>query len=220
MFTLSISQNDKPYKEIKFSLGTVTLGRRVDNQVRLEETTVSGYHAKLTTLNGPTFIQDLGSTNGTFVNRQRIGKRALKDGDEIAIGPYRLVYHINVQPEKPRVIEPTVTEQQADTPQPRETGRHPDTVFKPNDEYAPRKEPFDIEQALKATRSGKKDDAGRPVIPEGIQWVAQDAYGTWWGYEGKPSPGKDGWNPLKLTSFIRIGEAEPNPEWDKSLRKI
>lgn len=216
MFTLSVSHKDKPYKEITFSLGTVTLGRRVDNQVRLDDITVSGHHAKLVTLNGPTFIQDLGSTNGTYVNGQRIGKRALGDGDEITIGPYRLIYHISKQTEKSRDSETSATGPRADTPQTDADADAPDTAFQANSEYE-RREPFDIEQALRNSRSGKGDLS---LIPEGIQWIAQDAYGIWWGYEQRPFPGKDGWNPLKLTSFIRIGEAEPNPEWEKTLREI
>jgi hypothetical protein len=69
-----------------------TIGRSPDCDVFLDDVTVSRRHAVLTR-NGPRFVlQDLGSLNGTFLNRHRIESAELADGDEVQIGKYRLIF--------------------------------------------------------------------------------------------------------------------------------
>ncbi len=72
-----------------FSLqpGTQTLGRSPDNQIVIAESTVSKQHAQITVQSEGTWIRDLGSSNGTFVNGQRISESTwLKPGDTLQIG--------------------------------------------------------------------------------------------------------------------------------------
>ena len=70
-----------------------TIGRSPDNDVFLDDVTVSRKHAVLVDRGGEYVIEDLGSLNGTFVNRRRIesGTR-LESGDEVQIGKYRLSF--------------------------------------------------------------------------------------------------------------------------------
>jgi hypothetical protein len=70
-----------------------TIGRSPDNDVFLDDVTVSRKHAVLVDDDGDYLIEDLGSLNGTFVNRRRIesGTR-LESGDEVQIGKYRLSF--------------------------------------------------------------------------------------------------------------------------------
>jgi pSer/pThr/pTyr-binding forkhead associated (FHA) protein len=70
-----------------------TIGRSPDNDVFLDDVTVSRKHAVLLDRGGEYVIEDLGSLNGTFVNRRRIesGTR-LESGDEVQIGKYRLSF--------------------------------------------------------------------------------------------------------------------------------
>jgi pSer/pThr/pTyr-binding forkhead associated (FHA) protein len=71
---------------------TTTIGRSPDCDIFLDDVTVSRQHAVLRR-NGDAFvIEDQGSLNGTFVNRQRIESAELSDGDEVQVGKYRLTF--------------------------------------------------------------------------------------------------------------------------------
>jgi hypothetical protein len=70
-----------------------TIGRSPDNDVFLDDVTVSRKHAVLVQSDGEFEIEDLGSLNGTFVNRRRIDAATrLQSGDEVQIGKYRLSF--------------------------------------------------------------------------------------------------------------------------------
>ena len=70
-----------------------TIGRSPDNDIFLDDVTVSRKHAVLVQTGGEIQIEDLGSLNGTFVNRRRIDSAArLESGDEVQIGKYRLSF--------------------------------------------------------------------------------------------------------------------------------
>ncbi len=71
---------------------TVTIGRGLDNDIILEDTRVSRKHAQLRYRQRRFWLIDLGSTNGTFVNGERIAERALRDGDIVSLGGLELVF--------------------------------------------------------------------------------------------------------------------------------
>jgi sulfur carrier protein ThiS len=71
------------------------VGRGLDNDIILEDSRVSRYHAQLNYRARRFYISDVGSTNGTFVNGERIGDHALRDGDVISLGGLELVYREN-----------------------------------------------------------------------------------------------------------------------------
>ncbi len=70
----------------------MSVGRRPDADVFLDDVTVSRDHAVIVRRGGEYFLDDLGSLNGTYVNRQRVDSRKLEDGDELQIGKYKLTY--------------------------------------------------------------------------------------------------------------------------------
>lgn len=70
----------------------MTIGRRPDSDVFLDDVTVSRDHALLVARQGGYFLDDLGSLNGTYVNRSRIESRRLEDGDELQVGKYKLTF--------------------------------------------------------------------------------------------------------------------------------
>ncbi|HUR84998.1 MAG TPA: FHA domain-containing protein [Solirubrobacteraceae bacterium] len=69
-----------------------TIGRRPDSAVFLDDVTVSRDHALIVRRGGDWHLDDLGSLNGTYVNRHRIETHKLADGDELQIGKYKLTF--------------------------------------------------------------------------------------------------------------------------------
>jgi hypothetical protein len=70
----------------------ITVGRRPDSDVFLDDVTVSRDHAVVVRRGGDHFLDDCGSLNGTYVNRRRIESHRLADGDELQIGKYKLAF--------------------------------------------------------------------------------------------------------------------------------
>jgi hypothetical protein len=70
----------------------LTIGRRPDSDVFLDDVTVSRDHAILVRRGDAYHLDDCGSLNGTYVNRRRIDSHRLSDGDELQIGKYKLAY--------------------------------------------------------------------------------------------------------------------------------
>jgi predicted component of type VI protein secretion system len=67
-----------------------TIGRLADNDVRIDNPTVSGHHSLIINILNDSFLEDLNSTNGTYVNGKLIKKHALQHGDVITIGRHQL----------------------------------------------------------------------------------------------------------------------------------
>ena len=79
-------------RPIPLGAPVITLGRLPDNMVVLPHPQVSGHHARLEQVPGGYQLVDLRSTNHVYVNAQRVSRQPLKPGDEIRIGPFRLIY--------------------------------------------------------------------------------------------------------------------------------
>jgi pSer/pThr/pTyr-binding forkhead associated (FHA) protein len=71
---------------------TTTIGRKPNNDIYIDNLSVSGKHAQLITVRGDSFLEDLGSTNGTYVNGKLIKKHILIHGDNITLGKYQITY--------------------------------------------------------------------------------------------------------------------------------
>jgi len=69
-----------------------SIGRRPDSAVFLDDVTVSRDHALIVRRGGDWHLDDLGSLNGTYVNRHRIETHRLDDGDELQVGKYKLTF--------------------------------------------------------------------------------------------------------------------------------
>lgn len=78
----------------RFLLDTdlVTAGRHPESEIFLDDVTVSRRHAEFDRAGDDFSVRDVGSLNGTYLNRDRIDQVALTDGDEVQIGKYRLVF--------------------------------------------------------------------------------------------------------------------------------
>lgn len=89
---LIVSRDERTVGEIPLNRRFLTLGRHGSNDVRIPGRLVSRHHAQVTTLGRNSFLVDLNSLNGTFVNGRAIRQALLREGDSIAIGDYILRY--------------------------------------------------------------------------------------------------------------------------------
>lgn len=92
MAKLVLSMNGAVQGEYELNQERLTIGRKPDNDIQIDNLAVSGKHALIITILDDSFLEDLGSTNGTYVNGKLVKKHALKDGDVIAIGKHELKY--------------------------------------------------------------------------------------------------------------------------------
>lgn len=92
MAKLVLRFNGESVKEYELDKEVLTIGRKPDNDIHIDNLVVSGNHAKILTIINDSFIEDLGSTNGTFVNGEKISKHALRGGETIVIGKHELTY--------------------------------------------------------------------------------------------------------------------------------
>jgi pSer/pThr/pTyr-binding forkhead associated (FHA) protein len=79
-------------KEFALTKERTTIGRKAHNDVQIDNLAVSGEHAAIVTILNDSFLEDLGSTNGTLVNGQPIKKHFLQNGDLVEIGKYKVKY--------------------------------------------------------------------------------------------------------------------------------
>ena len=93
MAKMILKFNDVVIDQIVLKQGDMNIGRRPGSEILLDNMAVSGNHASIFTIGEDSFVQDLNSTNGTFVNNKRISKHHLNDGDVITIGNHSLTYH-------------------------------------------------------------------------------------------------------------------------------
>ena len=87
-----IKFEDVVIDQLVLKQGAMTIGRRPGSDILLDNLSVSANHASLFTIGEDSFIQDLNSTNGTFVNNKKISKHHLTNGDAIGIGKHTLLY--------------------------------------------------------------------------------------------------------------------------------
>lgn len=92
MAKLILSMDGLTLKEIPLNKERVTIGRKPHNDVQIDNLAISGEHAVVVTILNDTFLEDLNSTNGTFVNGRSIKKHFLQNGDVVELGKYRLKF--------------------------------------------------------------------------------------------------------------------------------
>ncbi len=95
MSKLVLHLEDGTTLDIPLDQERITIGRRADNDVCLPNLAVSGEHAAVVTILDDSFLEDLGSTNGTLVNGNAIVKHFLRDHDEIDVGRHKFVYCVD-----------------------------------------------------------------------------------------------------------------------------
>lgn len=89
---LVLSMDGLVLKEMTLQQERTTIGRRRDNDIQIDNLAVSGHHAVITCILDDAFLEDLNSTNGTYVNGQMVKKQVLRDNDVIELGKYRIKF--------------------------------------------------------------------------------------------------------------------------------
>ena len=92
MAKLILSLEGSVIREIPLDKERITIGRRPQNDIQIENLAVSGEHACIVTILNDSFLEDLGSTNGTLVNGNPIKKHILQNNDVVEIGKYKMKY--------------------------------------------------------------------------------------------------------------------------------
>jgi len=92
MAKLILSLEGSVIREILLDKERITIGRRPQNDIQIENLAVSGEHACIVTILNDSFLEDLGSTNGTLVNGSPIKKHILQNNDVVEIGKYKMKY--------------------------------------------------------------------------------------------------------------------------------
>ena len=101
---LILSFNDQEVGEYELDKESLIIGRRPESDIHIDNLAVSGQHARIMTIAGDSFLEDLDSTNGTFVNGERLpteGFVQLQHGDRIGFGSPAVSHHAG----KVRVLE-------------------------------------------------------------------------------------------------------------------
>ena len=86
-------QNNSDVKFVEFSK-SATIGRRNTNDLIISDKAVSGNHCELTFVDGKVYIEDMNSTNGTFIDGERISRKELKNGYIIILG--KMSFKVNI----------------------------------------------------------------------------------------------------------------------------
>jgi hypothetical protein len=99
MAKLILSMDGLVLREIALDKERISIGRKPHNDIQIDNLAISGEHAVIITLLNDSFLEDLNSTNGTYVNGQPIKKHFLQNGDVVELGKYRLKYMNEAAPE-------------------------------------------------------------------------------------------------------------------------
>ena len=110
MGKLVVSLDGVVIKEVQITKDKTTLGRRPYNDIVIDNLAVSGEHAVLQMVGSDVFIEDLNSTNGTYINGKAIKKQLLAHNDTVEVGKYKIKYVVDESGdyEKTMIMRPGV----------------------------------------------------------------------------------------------------------------
>jgi hypothetical protein len=113
MARLLLSLDGQVLAEYNMSKERYTVGRLQDNDIRIDNPTISGHHSLVINILNDSFLEDLNSTNGTYVNGRLIKKHALQNGDVVTVGRHQLRFLDASADEEDEFASTMVIERQA-----------------------------------------------------------------------------------------------------------
>jgi hypothetical protein len=108
MARMILSLNGQTLAEYNLSKERYTVGRLADNDIRIDNPAVSGHHSLVINILNDSFLEDLNSTNGTYVNGRLIKKHALSHGDVITVGHHQLKFVDSELDDDADIVEKTL----------------------------------------------------------------------------------------------------------------
>ncbi len=146
-----------------------TIGRLPDNDIRIDNAAVSGHHSLIINILNDSFLEDLNSTNGTYVNGKLIKKHALQHGDVITVGHHQLRFvddEAQQAPEdefeKTMVIQPTRARWRSRSRRPRGWPKWPPTARPRPHREPPRRRSSPSGRASRSPRRRRKKSTRAP----------------------------------------------------------
>ena len=161
MAKLILSMDGQVLKEIPLSKERITIGRKPQNDVQIDNLAVSGEHAVIVSIMDDAFLEDLGSTNGTMVNGKTVKKHFLQDNDVVELGKYKLKYM--AEKGKPKAAAPAA---------PAAADFEKTMVLRPGAMKAA------VEQARAMAAAGGQPGAAQAMRAAAVQQAAQSAAAT------------------------------------------
>jgi len=202
MTTIIVTHEDNEVDEFEFESGheVISIGRRSDNDVAIPNLSISGKHAKVCLEDGQVFLEDLNSTNGTYVNGEVVKRRPVQSGDDIILGKIRIAILLS------DAAQIVANKEDADATQDQQAIANDDSMNFPVDKMAQSPDPADADQMsfdedarLFAQSSSASEEGDKDNILEGSQDNNSDA-------ENK----EDDDAPM-VTDFSRDHKPQPHP---------
>ena len=97
MLTILLKFKKSEIKTIETDKGEITIGRNPSSDIHIDNLGVSKQHAKIIKQDGTYIVEDLNSTNGTYINNKRVARAVLNNNDEIHIGKHSLQIRYKTQ---------------------------------------------------------------------------------------------------------------------------
>jgi len=189
-FALRFEDGERRGEVVALSGATTTFGRKPGNSVQVLDPSVSGKHAELLIDAEGALLRDLGSTNGTKVNGERISERRLRPGDQIVLGNIGLIFLDTSAPPAASAADDVGLELEIDEPEAARPVRAP---VLSQTQVTPAGRPISADAgeavrsigAEKLARSGKKST----LALVGLLVLAAGAGAAWWFTRGGATPG-------------------------------
>ena len=171
MAKLILSMDGLVLKEIPLTKERTTIGRKPHNDIQIDNLAVSGEHAVIVTILNDSFLEDLGSTNGTVVNGNPIKKHFLQNNDVVELGKYKLKFvgepaaaagAEKADFEKTMVLRPAAMKAAAEHAKAMTGGGAPQAAGAPQVAGAARAS-ASLQAAVSATAAGIADKEPRPA---------------------------------------------------------
>ncbi len=191
MYKLTVRDNNNKLDEMYVSHDVLKIGRNFDNDIRLDDATVSSHHAEIVQKDHKVTIRDCKSTNGTYVNGNTVESHELKDDDVIVIGKLTISFFNDKPAPLTEEIDPTTT--------------------------ISRGEMQNLLERIEQLKTGKVATA---TVSRKLNWIAQNSNGVWWGFEIEPVTGVDVWENQQNGMKILLKEEAGNGNWKDTLQKL